>query len=227
MKKQTIALICIVSLLASLLSGCGLFEKDVNVTPNTKPQTNLLQPQATQTPLQKPEATPEPTQAFDEYPLESEFIVEIEGTEETVTMQLYDLSFTDYGNLEAGIYIDSSMYDVSFVDGGYLVVPAGSGEVSTFMEIRYNKDVTDDDLAAGIFQLYTTDLYIEDQGYYETDSCYARVVTGEAADGTYWIAYIVPVAVGGCAYMMICLPPEAIEGHGARLEASSATFFEK
>lgn len=227
MRKQSIAFLCIITLLIGLLSGCGLFEKEVKVTPNVKPQSTQDSSQGSLTPLQTQENTPEPSQVNEEYPLEDDFVIEIEGSTETVTMQLYDLSFNDYGNLEAGIYIDSSMYDVSFVDGGYLVVPAGSGEVSTFLEIRYNKDVSDDDLAAGVFELYTTDLEITDQGYYETDYCYARVVTGEAADGTFWIVYIVPVEAGGCAYMMLCLPPEAIEGHGARLEASTATFFEK
>lgn len=223
MTKRTIACLCIVTLLASLLSGCGLFEKDVKVTPNVKPQES----QGGLTPQQTTENTPKPSQVNEEYPQEDDFVIEIEGENETVTMQRYDLSFTDYGHLEAGIYIDSSMYDVSFIDGGYMVVPAGSGEVSTFLEIRYNKDVTDDDLAAGVFELYTSDLEITDQGYYETDYCSARVVTGAAADGTFWVAYIVPVEAGGCAYMVLCLPPEAIEGHGARLEASTATFFEK
>ena len=227
MRKRTTAFLCIVSLLVGLLSGCGLFEKEVKVTPNVKPQSTQNSSQDSLTPLQTPSNTPKPSQVNEEYPLEDDFVVEIEGENETVTMQLYDLSFTDYGHLEAGIYIDSSMYDVSFIDGGYMVVPTGSGEVSTFMEIRYNKDVSDDDLAAGVFELYTSQLDVVDQGYYETDYCYARVVTGAAADGTFWVAYIVPVEAGGCAYMVLCLPPEAIEGHGARLEASTATFFEK
>lgn len=213
MKNRKIALLCTAALLVSLLSGCG---KEVIVTPNPTPKIAQTQ-----------EETPEPTQDVEEYPLEEDFTVEIEGIEETVTMQLYDLSFTDYGNLEAGIYIDSSMYDVSFFEGGYVIAPIGAGEVSTFMEVRYFSDMSEDDLAAGIFDLYTSDLVTEDLGKNYTENGYARVVSGETADGTAWGAYIIQVASGGCAAIVMCLAPEAIEGHGMRLMTSAATFFEK
>ena len=213
MKKRKLAIICVIALLASVLTACG---QEVVVTPkptNTQAQTET--------------ATPAPSQEVTNYPLEKDFVVQIEGMNEKVTMQLYDLSVKDWGNLEAGIYIDSSMYDVAFIEGGYVIVPTGSGEVSTFMEIRYFSDMSEDDLAAGIFELYTSDFATEDLGENYTDDGKARVVSGQTADGTSWGAYIFPVAVGGCVTMVLCLPPEALEGHGARLMASAATFFEK
>ncbi|MBP8639913.1 MAG: hypothetical protein KBI01_03290 [Oscillospiraceae bacterium] len=215
MKKRNLALICIVALLASLLAGCG---KEVVVTPKPAP---------TQAQTETATPAPVPTQQAADYPLEKEFVVQIEGIDENVTMQLYDLSVNDWGNLEAGIYIDTSMYDVAFIEGGYVIVPTGSGEVSTFMEIRYFSDMTEDDLAARIFELYTSDLVTEDLGENYTENGKARVVSGQTADGTSWGAYIFPVAAGGCVTMVLCLPPEALEGHGARLMASAATFFEK
>lgn len=215
MTKRKIALLCTVALFAGVLSGCG---KEVIVTPKPAPAQAQTE---TATPV------PENPPVAEEYPLEDDFVVQIEGTEETVTMQLYDLSFTDYGNLEAGIYIDTSMYDVAFVEGGYVIVPAGSGEVSTFMEIRYFSDMSQEDLAAGIFELYTSDIVSMDESEAYTNDGYARVVSGECADGTLWGAYIIEVEAGGCVSIVMRLPPEAIEGHGARLKASVSTFFEK
>ena len=215
MKKRKLALICVIALLASVLTAC---EKEVVVTP--KPTPSQVQTE-TATPA------PAPSQEATNYPLEKNFVVQIEGMDENVTMQLYDLSVNDWGNLEAGIYIDSSMYDVAFIEGGYVIVPTGSGEVSTFMEIRYFSDMSEDDLAARIFELYTSDFATEDLGENYTDDGKARVVSGQTADGTSWGAYIFPVAAGGCVTMVLCLPPEALEGHGARLMASAATFFEK
>jgi len=213
MSNRKISLLFTAALLASLLSGCG---KEVIVTPNPTPEIAQTQRE-----------TPEPTQNVDEHPLKKDFTVEIEGMDETVTMHLYDLSFTDYGNLEAGIYIDTSMYDVAFVEGGYVIVPTGSGEVSTFMEIRYFSDMSEDDLASQIFELYTSDLVNVDLGKNYTENGYARVVSGESSDGTAWGAYIIQVATGGCVAIVLRMEPEAIEGHGARLMASAATFFEK
>lgn len=213
MTKRSIALICIIALLSSLLAGCG---KELIVTPNPTPEQTQIETTA-----------PEPTQEVSGYPLEDDFVIQIEGTDENVTMQLHDLSCMDWGGFEAGIYIDNSMYDVSLDQGGYLVVPTGSGEVSTFMEIRYYSDMTEDDLAACIFDVYTSDLVTKDLGENYTENGYARVISGQAADGTNWGAYIIEVAAGGCVTMVLRLPPEAIEGHGARLMASAATFFEK
>ena len=213
MTKRSIALICIIALLSSLLAGCG---KELIVTPNPTPEQTQIETTA-----------PEPTQEVSGYPLEDDFVIQIECTDENVTMQLHDLSCMDWGGFEAGIYIDNSMYDVSLDQGGYLVVPTGSGEVSTFMEIRYYSDMTEDDLAACIFDVYTSDLVTKDLGENYTENGYARVISGQAADGTNWGAYIIEVAAGGCVTMVLRLPPEAIEGHGARLMASAATFFEK
>ena len=213
MTKRSIALICIIALLSSLLAGCG---KELIVTPNPTPEQTQIETTA-----------PEPTQEVSGYPLEDDFVIQIEGTDENVTMQLHDLSCMDWGGFESGIYIDNSMYDVSLDQGGYLVVPTGSGEVSTFMEIRYYSDMTEDDLAACIFDVYTSDLVTKDLGENYTENGYARVISGQAADGTNWGAYIIEVAAGGCVTMVLRLPPEAIEGHGARLMASAATFFEK
>ena len=87
--------------------------------------------------------------------------------------------------------------------------------------------MTEDDLAARIFELYTSDLVTEDLGENYTENGYARVVSCQEADGTNWGAYIVQVAAGGCVTMVMRLPADAMEGHGARFMASAATFFEK
>ena len=217
MTKRSIVLVCIIALLSSLLSGCG---KEVIVTPKPAQEQTQMETAA-------PEQTPAQTQEVGGYPAERDFVVQIEGTDETVTMQLHDLTCMDWGGFKAGIYIDDSMYDVSLDQGGYLVVPTGSGEVSTFMEIRYFSDMTEDELAARIFELYTSDLVTEDLGENYTENGYARVVSGQDAEGVNWGAYIIEVAAGGCVTLVMRLPAEAMEGHGARLMASAATFFEK
>lgn len=217
MLKRKISLICIIALLASLLTACG---NEVIVTPH--PTTNTLTEQDTST-----NNTQNNASINEEHPDEIEYIDTINGADQTVLMQRYDLSFQDWEACEAGVYIDSTAYDAYSSQGGYLVVPKDCGEVSTFMEIRYFSDMSEDDLAAGIFDLYASDVVSEDLVGTYTDNGVARYIWCQTADGTEWAAFIIPVEAGGCVSFVICLPSPEYEAHVQRFVTIVTTFFEK
>lgn len=224
MAKHKIAPICIAALLVGLFSGCGFFEKEVMVTPNPVPvQTQKAETEVT---VNTPDVITQPTPYASEYAEEKNYTLEIEGYQESVTMQLLEMSFWETDGPELGIYIDNSIYETSYYDGSYTIVPLNCGEVSTFMQISYYPDVTAIGLVPTIFFSYESDLYVEALGEYAIENGYAQVVEGEGYDGSYWLAYIMDIE-GGAITIVIRLAPEAIEGHGPRLLVSAESIFVK
>ena len=213
MSKRKIALICIVSLLATLVTGCGLGKKET-----------IVSPEPTETVTQQP--APENTPVADEHPAEKDYSIVLEGTEETVPMQLCELSFADEGGPEIGIYVDYAIYEPSSSDYSWLIVPFDADVVTSYIEIDYFTDISVDDLAAQIFDNYDAVITAEDMGECELENCYARFVKGQAEDGSSWYAYIIETEAG-LITEVVRVDPEAVEGHGPRLLASADTLFVK
>ena len=213
MTKRKIALICSIALLATLFTGCGLGGKETVVTP----EPTLTDAQT---------AVPENAPAADEYPAEKDYSIVLEGSEETVPMQLCELSFADEGGPEIGLYVDYAMYEPSSSDYSWLIVPFDADVVTSYIEIDYFTDISVDDLAAQIFDNYDAVITAEDMGECELENCYARFVKGQAEDGSSWYAYIIETEAG-LITEVVRVDSEAVEGHGPRLLASADTIFVK
>lgn len=209
MTKRKIALLCVISLLATLLSACG---KEVVVTPNPASSTEPAEA-AVETDTQT--AAPENSPAVTDYPDTKDYTITSGGTEQTVTMDLYKLSFAEIDGPDFGIYIDYSTNDISSVQHNetsnycYLVCSYYQDVVSSYITIDYFGGVTEDSVITSLLGFANnTTVTTEDMGEIELESCTAHVINGQGTDGASYTFYIINTGNGYIAEFLRIDPTE-------------------
>ncbi len=226
MTKGKIALLCTAALLASLLSACG---KENIVTPNPASSSETAEA-AVETDTQT--AVPENSPVVTGYPDTKDYTISSGGTEQTVTMDLYKLSFSEIDGPDFGIYIDYLTNDVSSVqhsEGGnycYLVCSCYQDVVSSYITIDYFGGVTEDSVITSLLGFASnTTVTTEDMGQSKLENCTAHVIKGQGADGANYTFYIIGTENGYIAEFVRIDPTET--DFGPNLIASAESLYVK
>ncbi len=130
MKKSVIAVLCVTTLFAGILAGCGKSDEK----PDTTPETEQEQPTApSETPTEAdasadtenganlgiPEAKKtDETKKFD---------ITVEGEKQSVEMTKYQLDM-QYDGISVEAFIDDALFECFYFEGEYYIVPKNSGE---------------------------------------------------------------------------------------------------
>jgi len=206
MKNLKILMLTAAILCSAILSGCAK-KQEPNITSPT-PDTKES-PAVSET----PEVSNEPVK---------DFVISVEGMEETVSMELKEFDFSALNGPKVSIYIDMERYQLGEFEGYQIVVPVDSGENPIAdMQIGFRADKTVDELAPDFLSESYANESITDNGDVKLDSYTARNLVGKG-EGTLWNAYLIQTD-NGVLEITIRTETEATEGHGARLFASAKT----
>lgn len=158
------------------------------------------------------------------YGEQKDFVITIEGMEETVTMTYMELDFTGWREAaKVSLYIDRERYDCSVFEGECDIVPIGSGEdPSSWMHIFPNAGKTAQEVLdeiKGNIERNGRSSVIE-AGTTEVDNRTTLYLTTSDGHDTYSaVEYN-----GGCIVIGILdVEPEEAEGHGIRMNAMAQT----
>lgn len=192
-----------------LLTGCGR-KSDPEPTPTPTPTP------AVDTTPHIPGSIVEPPDP-DATPETEDFILDLEGMEDQVTMTLVEGQFPD--GPKFSLYVDKERYTVNEVDG-YCYITTDEGD-SLYAEIGYRPGVTADALSGTLLREYGN--LQSSERYGETEvSDYTAIHVGGRTMTSLYNAYLIDLE-GGCVTLVLCYPPEAAEGAGVRLMASLDT----
>lgn len=157
------------------------------------------------------------------YGEKKDFVIVIEGIEETVTMTYTELDFANWpGAAKVSLYIDRDRYNCFIFEGEYDIVPVGSGEEPlSSMHIFPNVGKTAREVFDEIKN--NTELSgrgsVAEEGTIESDNHTMLYMKTDGARNTYYaVEYN-----GGCIVIGMNVEPEAIEGSGIRMNAMART----
>lgn len=156
------------------------------------------------------------------YGEEKDFIIMIEGMEETVTMTYTEFDFSHWpGAAKVSLYIDRERYSCRVFEGEYDILPVGSdgdpiGWLHVFPEVGKTAQEVFDETKIFLESAERGDLTGE--GTVELDNHTVLYITTSVGETDYFIDYD-----GGCIVLSTRVEPEAVEGLGVRLAAMVRT----
>lgn len=210
-------LFCLLSLVIVVFYGCANSEPEAVVDPTETTDTQEPLPDSTNT---EDTDTPDDTSPWSEpiYGEQKDFVISIEGMEETVPMTYTELDFAHWpGAAKVALYIDRTRYNCYVFEGEYNIVPIDSGENPLAMLHIFPRV---GETAQEVFD-ETKNIYnggergsVIDEGTIELEHHTALYLTNDAGETCYFVDYN-----GGCVFLSLWVTGEAAEGHGARLAA--------
>ena len=217
MKDAKLALILSASLLAAMLSGCAKQQAEPLPSANASPSVSTELFPETDNVSPEPENSygwPEP-----EYGDTKEFVLNIEGNEENVTMTYAEIDYSHMANVNIGIYIDLDRYIIREFEAEYDILPVATGEYpvcSMHIMPWEGKSVEEAVEESKIINENNGDTTIG-EGNVELDNYTAYYVESENSC-SYFIEYD-----GGCLGLYISYESIEAQNHKPRLEAMIKT----
>ena len=231
MRIQRIVPFCLLNLTILIFASCATSDPDVLPVESTIQEETPLGPEQTLddqqiNDMEEPEITDTwPTPIYGE---DKEFVILVEGEEETVTMTYTVLDFSHWsGAADVGLYIDRERYYCYSFEGEYDIVPVDHvyGEPTSWVHVYSIGGETAqegfDDLKYRIENpSYSGDFDTEimSEGTIELDNHTALYIATNIGATYYVIDYD-----GGCISLSLIVTPEAEEGHDDRLWAMAKT----
>lgn len=220
---RIIVLFCLLGLAVFTFTGCTVSEPQAADDPTNS--TESQEPETSDDPTNSAETQePESTNPWSEpiYGEEKEFVIMIEGMEETVAMTYTELDFAHWpGAAKVSLYIDRERYNCSVFEGEYDITPIGSGgdpmgRLHVFPSVGKTAQGAFDEIKSSIERNDRGP--VTDEGTIELDNHTVLYLTTDAGETCYFVEYN-----GGCIVLSMNVESEAVEGHGTRLEAMAQT----